>query len=553
MNETNTITINNIKTSPIKDKQDNYDNFEDNLDGASNTNILNLKYEIVKNVNDIDNYGNELQDDYKNSNKASKKISPVKNNAKQNEIDGISYIPIKKQLSINRSNKNQLKEHQDNYNYINKSLTESHNSLDDNENEELDTVNIQPRIKTIFEDEADSESKKPNNKDNVNNEDDLIETVNEINKILKGSKSDNELTQIKVQGFVGQFYGNVIGTVAEKDKLNKIKLKIIRSHLENKRDIDTLNKQMLENNLQKLCFICDKFCKVETFYCSDNCNHSFCYKCGKAYYEERIEQNDVKFKCPIYKCKTELSLNILFQFVSDKHAEVLKLRLNDLQCNVGGDGDESVKKPTPRPSTDRENKDKVGESENLLDKLKDYGKHNVIKFGDDDIFRNLSKNSDNFCKKCGEPAIYGKYDSCYAKCLNCLERICKFCGKTITVNHFDLTSNNYCRIYYRKTVSEVTKQSFCKEFLFSFALYIVGYIFLVCCLLNHFSLCLQKLLRFPTLGGKEDKEEHNINTIRCKNCFHIVIMMILVIILTPLIIVLMPFFPSLISAYNVNE
>ena len=110
MNETNTITINNIKTSPIKDKQDNYDNFEDNLDGASNTNILNLKYEIVKNVNDIDNYGNELQDDYKNSNKASKKISPVKNNAKQNEIYGISYIPIKKQLSINRNTINEIYE-----------------------------------------------------------------------------------------------------------------------------------------------------------------------------------------------------------------------------------------------------------------------------------------------------------------------------------------------------------------------------------------------------------------------------------------------------------
>ena len=60
-----------------------------------------------------------------------------------------------------------------------------------------------------------------------------------------------------------------------------------------------------------------------------------------------------------------------------------------------------------------------------------------------------NKAKNQFCPKCGEPALFTKIKGHFIKCLNCFHRICKYCMKEFDQNHMDISNEEHCKVYYR--------------------------------------------------------------------------------------------------------
>ena len=79
-----------------------------------------------------------------------------------------------------------------------------------------------------------------------------------------------------------------------------------------------------ENIPLGICFICDKISQKYLYYSSGKCLHFFCKKCGKYYYEEKIEDGLFYFTCPVFFCKCEMSIEIIKKLVSEEHFNSIK-------------------------------------------------------------------------------------------------------------------------------------------------------------------------------------------------------------------------------------
>lgn len=74
------------------------------------------------------------------------------------------------------------------------------------------------------------------------------------------------------------------------------------------------NKRISSNNIKfpfRICFLCDQFHIREATFTSDRCDHSFCYKCGKTFFEEKIENGNIDFFGKPYSYLKNKELNSL--------------------------------------------------------------------------------------------------------------------------------------------------------------------------------------------------------------------------------------------------
>jgi len=298
-----------------------------------------------------------------------------------------------------------------------------------------------------------------------------------------------------------------------------------------------------------ICLFCDNY-YIRGNTLSANCGHMFCLKCGKSFYEEKIEEGENQLKCPVYKCYSQISEDILRSLVTTKHMEnyektIKKDLLNKPAANPLN-GNTSIKVFTINDLTlPKQNSDV---------KVKMYSQRHVFDITNNDSFRYFSKSKEQYCGRCYEPALFGKNGRKTIKCLNCWFNSCKFCGKENSDDHFNLSSFNYCKIFYRKKMifQPPNKVSLMKDILIGIVLFIVGYFVFLLGFFKHISNFMCSFLGIPYDEYKSNESEEVTKLNICLNTLYLILMIISIIILLPILLFLFPYFP-LSFFYGINN
>ncbi len=147
--------------------------------------------------------------------------------------------------------------------------------------------------------------------------------------------------------------------------------------------------------------------------------HFLCTKCAKNYFENIIERGEREIVCPFMKCKQPVDLKFLKNFISEKHFNLL-YNNNSVETN------------------------NIKEKEDLYE-----GKH-IIEINTNQNFYEYNIIRKAYCPNCFMKSLYLKTNALfYYICLNCENKICKFCMKKFTVNHMDTSNKDHCKVYYR--------------------------------------------------------------------------------------------------------
>ena len=102
-----------------------------------------------------------------------------------------------------------------------------------------------------------------------------------------------------------------------------------------------------------------------------------------------------------------------------------------------------------------------------LENIKLYTKNHVLDIDTNENFFKFNKSKINFCIKCKEPTLFDKTGTKFIKCLNCFQKICKYCMKEYDNTHLDINIKNHCKVYFR--IFENKKED---EFGFFFKLFV---------------------------------------------------------------------------------
>ena len=403
---------------------------------------------------------------------------------------------------------------------------------------------------------------KDSNKNKDNNKNDLIDISKDNDKICKdkdiGSDIDetvNEHNNAKSIPIMPYFRNKTHNQDLEKkDKKIEQNIKnkpisIIRKKIQNNinpqsstrellKSVKTVKSEKHESTsffyrtmqlIQKNCFICEKQFYLNKLLCADCGLHFLCRKCLKNYYEDYIEsQNTIILKCPCNKCDKLINYEIIKSIISEGHQHMYesKIKSNDNKYN---------------------NNDMIFNSVNYNSKnnensIKMYSEKHVLDVNSNMTFFMFKKSKDIFCPKCLNPNLFSKTGNHFIKCLNCNNKICKYCLKEYTSMHLNLRLEGYCKVYFRRESENLEDKNYVLIFLLQLLFVIAMYVFVYSGAYLFF---------YDTL-----KEKWKLNDKR-KNCvFYLkkiiifLISIMLIAICFPIFIVFYPFFPSIIALFD---
>ena len=292
----------------------------------------------------------------------------------------------------------------------------------------------------------------------------------------------------------------------------------------------------------RICFICDQFYLKEKTQTADGCEHTFCQKCGKAFFEEKIEQGDIASKCPVYKCPKKIDIEIIKQLVSTKHFCVMEGK-DPNEINTGN----LFRLTNSQTELLKQNYNNYF---NKIDAVKLYTQKHVIDINTNESFFIFNKAKEQFCVKCHEPALYGKSGKFIVKCLNCYHTICKFCMKSFTPDHFEITSFNYCKVYFRKRLKKAggqVNQKSCKNFGLEILISIATFFLILLGTYKFISIFLSNALCLDLKTQSHTKAKVSFGDI-IKIPFFYFFMVLFCTLVTPLIFMLIPYLPVILAA-----
>ena len=286
---------------------------------------------------------------------------------------------------------------------------------------------------------------------------------------------------------------------------------------------NNLKNQINFKAYKNICSICDVKYASYFFYVAECHTHFLCKKCAKTFYEEKIEMGAKELFCPFLFCKKKFLKSQAKKFLSNKHYKMLieEEKTNNLN---------SLKLRNNYSNNKKE--------------MKNYSENHVLDINNNKIFYNFNKNKNIFCSRCNNQSLFCREKQLFMRCLFCNFEQCKYCFKEYTQDHFDMNSNNYCRIYYRDSdIDKISKSKmylFLKQILLVFASFFLIIISFWKLSKNMIFNCFFKL-----------NENNN-------NCFLFYIKIILIYILTflifaiflPINIIMFPWFPSFLAIFD---
>ena len=285
---------------------------------------------------------------------------------------------------------------------------------------------------------------------------------------------------------------------------------------------NNLKNQINFKAYKNICSICDVKYASYFFYVAECHTHFLCKKCAKTFYEEKIEMGAKELFCPFIFCKKKFLKSQAKKFLSNKHYKML----------------------IEEEKTNNFNSLKLRNNYNNKKEMKNYSENHVLDINNNKIFYNFNKNKNIFCSRCNNQSLFCREKQLFMRCLYCNFEQCKYCFKEYTQDHFDMNSNNYCRIYYRDSdIDKISKSKmylFLKQILLVFASFFLIIISFWKLSKNMFFNCFFKL-----------NENNN-------NCILFYIKIILIYILTflifaiflPINIIIFPWFPSFLAIFD---
>ena len=280
----------------------------------------------------------------------------------------------------------------------------------------------------------------------------------------------------------------------------------------------------------KICMICDIYFNPEKLIIFD-CFHIFCYNCAKLFYEEKIEEGKKEFKCPIFKCSQIISIEIIKTLVTEKHLNKLFKTVDTFEEKA------KISNIEKGPIKIIEKKSSVIDNNDF----KIYSKKHILEITNKNDFKYYSKNKEIYCKNCYKESLFGKNSRNFIKCMNCLQKFCKYCERNFTSGHFDFSGNNYCKIFLRKHIKfSISERNECKEITIQFIIFLLGYLVFFIGVINYINLGINDLLKL-----RIDKEEH-IWKVFLKYFLLILISLIVV----PILFMTLPFYPSIVAIFK---
>ena len=283
------------------------------------------------------------------------------------------------------------------------------------------------------------------------------------------------------------------------------------------------------------CCICDNFfLKTEIFY-ADCHIHFFCKKCGKLFYEEKIEEGEKKLFCPIFKCLKPIDINIIKKLVSEEHFKSFQIATKKITINNNDNKNNFV-------------------HDQLLDikfkkeknQIKKYIQSHVLDIDDNKLFYLFNKSKLTFCPKCKENALFSKTNNKFIKCLSCFSKICKFCLKEFNDKHLFINNINHCKVYFRKKYEKnsnrflnYTKSNCFNQFLMQILIIIISYFIILFGLYNYIFNFFESIFI--------------VHIKKCKKILYIFVYFLTIIfsiLFSVLILLLIPYFPVFNEIFN---
>ena len=515
--------------SKVNSESDNVTEFDHKL-----KNILKFRYDngsIIKgDINEKEEIENELIDndkdiiiDSKDNNKNEKYEKQNENEEKiifkPNIIQKNNFIGDDKENKINK--KNEKYEKENNNDLINQ---DSNISKSNNNNNNLIDIN------------------KDNNKKSNDDGTMVGEDINE---------NKNTLSIPAIALFRNNTYNKNIENKEkdhDKKKLKKMPISVIRKKMQNicnpqsstrgqLKSVKSIKSETIDSTtyfyrtmhlMQKNCYICEKPFYLSSLFCADCGIHYLCRKCLKNYYEEYIEsQNKIDFlKCPFTKCNRKINYEIIQNIISEGHQHLYESKTNADEKFNNNDINYNYNNITLS-------------SKNNENSIKMYSEKHVLDVNTNMNFFMFKKSKDIFCPKCLNPNLFSKTSNHFIKCLNCGNKICKYCLKEYKDLHLNIRVEGYCKIYFRRDPDEDESKNYLMNFLLQLLFVIAMYLFMYS---GTYLLLSNKL---KEKWGLDDKRKNCLFYFKKIIIFLIVI--IFVIICSPVIIFFYPFFPAFIA------
>ena len=287
----------------------------------------------------------------------------------------------------------------------------------------------------------------------------------------------------------------------------------------NKNTLNSINnKEDIQNQKYEECLFCEKLFIDSEFFENFRCKHFFCSECGQAFYRNLINQGQIKnYKCPIFSCKSSFSGQFIKSLTAVKFHELKKVDYKRHNNKMNNNKSTSIGRNPFMKALD---------SKSLFIQNEEFLKENIIDINNINNFHKYIKKFVYECPLCKEFSLYGTIKSPYFKCLNCLKKICKYCRKEYDLTHFDKSNKDYCKVFYR--IKKIDKENVC--------FFILKYLFLT----------MFAFLFIMTYFIGKLKYSFKIKSIT-KRILFIILFFLLSIIFTPLSLLLLPYFPIIIS------
>ena len=285
---------------------------------------------------------------------------------------------------------------------------------------------------------------------------------------------------------------------------------INREIKDNKSNNDDININV-KKSIQ--CLFCEKICLDTEYFKNFNCQHYFCKKCGKIFYQYFLDkgENNNNFKCPVFSCLSHYSLKFIKSLIS------LKFN-NDINTN----------NKNILNYSERNISLKVLDSKDFFISNDNIRKKNIIDINDNDNFYKYIKKFLFECPMCKEISLYGNINGPYFKCLKCLKNFCKYCREEYNYSHFDLSYAQHCKIFYRLKYKK-EKKTINIIFFFKYIFIFIG-----------------AFLFIMTFFVNKIKYSFKIKN-KCKKIIYVAFYIVLSLIFTPLSLLMIPYFPIICS------
>lgn len=386
-------------------------------------------------------------------------------------------------------------------------------------------------------------------------------TINKINSIyennftikLKINHNTNDIinTQSKSKN------DKLLTTENDKYNANKVKVNnfIVKSRTFNN---DLGNSLIFDKHsskiLQRFCFICEVF--EEKLYHTKDCNHLFCKKCGRSYFEQLVEKGIYNTKCPKYSCHCNLNMKDLKEIlnpdtyqkiqtfmnidnnkgkINNRYASNDKLgnnvNLNLIKKNMAKlTNHDSFKALIPKKKNSLKSQIPISNRNNYSIHFRI--KQHIIKVSDSTKFRMRVKNEKEIkkalCMKCKKSSLFSRDDQNFIRCLNCGNVICKYCFKQLgEKNENSIRKLNTIYAICYNHIRIPSKKSKPKRIIYEMLFMVSGFLIL-------------------WIGFSKHETKYIINKRKC--CFLYVIMFFIFLMINLIILVLfIPYFPLIIS------